>query len=76
MKRKKNILIIIPAILLFLCAGFFPAPGSAGGDSADTAVRFNLSLDSYTPAKDHYNFYFTYKTMFFINLTTLQKTII
>ena len=61
MKRKKTILIIIPAILLFLCAGFFPAPGSAGGDSADTAVRFNLSLDSYAPAKDHYNFYFTYK---------------
>ena len=61
MKRQKPILIIIPVILLILCAGLFPAHGSAGDDSADTAVRFNLSLDSYAPAKDHYNFYFTYK---------------
>ncbi|MCR5332149.1 MAG: substrate-binding domain-containing protein [Lachnospiraceae bacterium] len=27
------------------------------------AVNFNRELDSYVPARDHYNFYFTYKTV-------------
>ena len=35
--------------------------GSAG--SARSAVEFNHVLDSYEPLKDHYNFYFTYKTV-------------
>ena len=37
---------------------------SAGVDeSARSAVEFNHVLDSYEPLKDHYNFYFTYKTV-------------
>ncbi len=29
----------------------------------NSAVNFNHELDSYVPQKDHYNFYFTYKTV-------------
>ena len=36
-----------------------PAPD----DSVQGAVHFNRVLDSYKPQKDHYNFYFTYKTV-------------
>jgi len=57
MRSIKQILIL----LLVLCAGLNPAPVSAESSTADTAVRFHLSLDSYVPEKDHYNFYFTYK---------------
>ena len=32
-------------------------------DSVRGAVNFNHKLDSYAPLKDHYNFYFTYKTV-------------
>jgi len=31
--------------------------------NSDTAVLFDQSLDSYVPQRDHYNFYFTYKTV-------------
>ena len=36
-----------------------PAPD----DSVQGAVHFNRVLDSYKPQKDHYDFYFTYKTV-------------
>jgi ribose transport system substrate-binding protein len=32
-------------------------------DSARSAVNFDHQLDAYAPQKDHYNFYFTYKTV-------------
>ncbi len=32
-------------------------------DSVRSAVNFEHELDSYKPQKDHYNFYFTYKTV-------------
>ena len=32
-------------------------------DTARSAVDFEHELDSYEPLKDHYNFYFTYKTV-------------
>ena len=36
---------------------------SASEESVQGAVHFNRVLDSYKPHKDHYNFYFTYKTV-------------
>ena len=39
------------------------AAGAGGGQSVRGAVNFNHNLDSYAPLKDHYNFYFTYKTV-------------
>lgn len=32
-------------------------------ESVHSAVNFNHTLDSYKPLKDHYNFFFTYKTV-------------
>ncbi len=41
-----------------------PGPDSSGSeDSVRSAVDFDHELDSYKPHKDHYNFYFTYKTV-------------
>ena len=54
---KRNLI-----ILLVLCAGLTPARGPAES-SAGAAVRFQHTLDSYIPARTHYNFYFTYKTV-------------
>ena len=40
------------------------ASATAGPDDpVRSAVNFNRELDSYAPLKDHYNFYFTYKTV-------------
>ncbi len=37
---------------------------SSGADEAvESAVNFDHSLDAYQPKKEHYNFYFTYKTV-------------
>ena len=36
---------------------------SKSEDSVRSAVDFDHELDSYEPHKDHYNFYFTYKTV-------------
>ena len=38
-------------------------PSGHSDDSARCAVDFDHELDSYAPLKDHYNFYFTYKTV-------------
>ncbi len=44
-------------------------PGGASGvssaseDAISSAVNFDHELDGYKPKKDHYNFYFTYKTV-------------
>ena len=37
--------------------------GTEAVTSAHSAVDFDHELDSYEPKKDHYNFYFTYKTV-------------
>ncbi len=37
-----------------------PAPNT---DDAREAVNFHHNLDGYVPKRDHYNFYFTYKTV-------------
>ena len=46
-------------------AGVGTDEASAAGsdDSVRGAVNFDHELDSYAPQKDHYNFYFTYKTV-------------
>ncbi len=36
---------------------------SRASESVDSAVDFEHELGSYEPYKDHYNFYFTYKTV-------------
>ncbi len=37
--------------------------GGQTDSTAESAVDFDHDLDSYEPLKDHYNFYFTYKTV-------------
>ena len=37
--------------------------GSGSANSVSSAVDFDHELDDYKPKKDHYNFYFTYKTI-------------
>ena len=64
MKQKKYRFRALSAACLLLFALLLPGavPAESAGD-AGAAVRFDLSLDGYTPKKDHYNFYFTYKTV-------------
>ena len=38
-------------------------PRSKTAEAVSAAVDFEHELDRYTPKKDHYNFYFTYKTV-------------
>ena len=49
---------VIISILLFSGSAYME-----NAQNSETAVRFDQSLDSYVPQKDHYNFYFTYKTV-------------
>lgn len=45
-------------------AGSFEDPASFGSENpVHSAVDFDRKLDSYEPLKDHYDFYFTYKTV-------------
>lgn len=45
-------------------SGTFEDPDSFEPDDlVNSAVDFNHKLDEYEPKKDHYNFYFTYKTV-------------
>ena len=51
------------AMLLLISMGL-PAQARASADGTEAAefpVNFNHTLDSYSPLRDHYNFYFTYK---------------
>ena len=44
--------------------GSAEVPASFKSDNpAHSAVDFNHELDPYVPLKNHYNFYFTYKTV-------------
>ncbi len=64
LKHKNRTPRMIAAVLLILCLVQAGMPALAENEEkAKTAVRFDLSLDSYTPKKDHYNFHFTYKTV-------------
>ena len=73
------ILALIAVLIFAACSSVSPAEGSSEatntGDIAfnegslkteepvRSAVDFDHELDSYVPQKDHYNFYFTYKTV-------------
>lgn len=64
LRKLKGSLILV--LGLFFLVGVFPMPASAESSAAEDPgmpVHFNRSLDGYQPAKDHYNFYFTYKTV-------------
>ena len=55
---------LISLILVFLLVLSCSRPAAAeDAEQAGSAVRFDLALDDYVPKKDHYNFYFTYKTV-------------
>ena len=61
--NSKGLLALV--MLLVLCAGLFAAPaaGENPGVEHPEVVHFDRTLDDYQPQKDHYNFYFTYKTV-------------
>lgn len=44
-------------------SGDMAETGAVSGDLVSSAVDFDHELDPYEPKKDHYNFYFTYKTV-------------
>ena len=70
---------LLAVLILSACAGSAANGPSEGGDpavaaaaeaipertveSVNSAVNFDHELDDYRPKKDHYNFYFTYKTV-------------
>ena len=72
--KRKGLLTMIPAVMLCLSA-CQAAPENPGADTgteavvteaaeaavASSAVDFDHKLDNYEPARDSYNFYFTYK---------------
>ena len=70
---KKMLITTIASIALLASAAVSSASPAAGSvedmapvnsdDSVRSAVDFDHELDSYQPLKDHYNFYFTYKTV-------------
>lgn len=78
-KLNLVILILISVLVFAACSSGSPANSSdATSNTADSiqdeasskeeeparsAVDFEHELDSYSPQKDHYNFYFTYKTV-------------
>ena len=61
MKRALRVLAAVTALFCLVETGM-PACAEET-EKAASAVRFDLTLDSYAPKKDHYNFYFTYKTV-------------
>ena len=70
--RKRLISMFFVFVLILSCSGFAAAESALSPDrrndaedaeKAESAVRFDLTLDSYVPKKDHYNFFFTYKTV-------------
>ena len=70
--RKRLTSMILVFVMLLSCSGFAAAESALSPDrrnaaedaeKAEAAVRFDLTLDSYVPKKDHYNFFFTYKTV-------------
>lgn len=78
-KLSVVILILLSVLVFAACSSGSPANSSdATSNTADSiqdeasskeeepvrsAVDFEHELDSYSPQKDHYNFYFTYKTV-------------
>ena len=62
-KRPHGFFRLLLVLCTVLCAAAVSAGNAESPEGLETAVRFNLSLDAYVPQKDHYNFYFTYKTV-------------
>ncbi len=61
MRLKLQALAVLMVLLCLVSAG---RPARAeNAAQADPAIRFDLTLDSYAPKKDHYNFFFTYKAV-------------
>ena len=56
---------VLAAVFIFaMCPTASSADGAGeNGSLVKSAVNFDHELDSYEPLKDHYNFYFTYKTV-------------
>ena len=64
MKKKLKLQQVLAVLMLLLCLGRTGMPAYAeNAEKAESVVRFDLTLDSYVPKKDHYNFFFTYKTV-------------
>jgi len=72
--KTKIMMTLMAAALIFSACASSSNDGAAGSVSAretddqaaenvSGAVDFEHELDSYKPKKDHYNFYFTYKTV-------------
>ena len=77
-KSAKQLIMLISAVTAVIvfaaCSSPEPAQDNASeevntteadspDDSVHSAVNFEHELDQYKPLKDHYNFYFTYKTV-------------
>ena len=73
-RRKRLTLLRAAALLFAACLSAAPTGAAeetgssqeapeAAASSVRSAVDFDRELDDYTPLKDHYNFYFTYKTV-------------
>ena len=78
-RMRRFISALIAALVFTACPLAAPSPASAEeapsgnpeasavsagvDESVRSAVDFEHELDSYVPLKDHYNFYFTYKTV-------------
>ena len=61
---RKSVTALAAALLFALCAMLYAAPaGAEKPKEAESAVTLNKTLDDYIPRKDHYTFYFTYKTV-------------
>lgn len=64
-KIKKTYMVVLTSV--FLCTAclrtVFAQTSAESEDSVRSAVDFEHELDSYEPLKNHYNFYFTYKTV-------------
>ena len=60
---KKPVMLLLTAMIVLLAIrpGMAAAAEAMNGETPETPVRFDLSLDSYQPEKNRYNFYFTYK---------------
>ena len=64
MKKKLKLQQVLAVLMFLLCLGRTGMPAYAeNAEKAESVVRFDLTLDSYVPKKDHYNFFFTYKTV-------------
>ncbi len=65
-RTVKKIVLIALSVLMFFLTGEARADDKKPLEpdaNIRHAVDFDHEFDTYTPLKDHYNFYFTYKTV-------------